>query len=188
MYARYKKNYVSSDEINYQLLEEISLFGCNVGLIPNLLRKKTNLNQNEPYLWHLNIEHELNLSRDYANSTFIIDLKPKQIKTNLSLYEILDVWGYSDSTWTPILLHLNGLFVDANPNTVNRNNFTISTKNIEKPIYEVLYIDGSVSKGQLVGKWTAPPSSPTNAALLWPETLKYFFKCIQERSPSLLGS
>jgi hypothetical protein len=116
----------------------------------------------------------------------VIDLKPKQQKNNLSLYELLDVWGYSLNGWTPILLHVRGLFVDADPNSFNRNDFSSSESVVGTPIYEVLYLDGSVENGKLIGRWNAPPASPTNAALLWPETLKYFVQSIRERTPDVL--
>ncbi len=187
MYARFKKTRNANNDIHYEFIEQISLFGCNNGFIPRLLQLKTSPGQNEPYYWHLNIETELMKTTEYSNSTFVIDLKPKQNKTNLSLYEVLDVWGQSDTGWTPILLHLSGLFVDEDPNSINRNYFTRNESQIDGPIYEVLYLDGSVVNGKLIGKWTAPPASPTNATLLWPSTLQYFVRCIKECSPGVLN-
>jgi hypothetical protein len=162
------------------------LFGCNNGFIPWLLQLQTLPGQNEPYLWHLDVQKALERTEEYQRSTLIIDLKPKQHKTNVSLYEVMDVWGYSSSGWTPILLHLGGLFVDADPTSVNRNDFIISNNEIEGPIYEVLYLDGSIKDGKLDGTWNAPPASPTNAALLWPDALNYFVKCIRERTPNVI--
>jgi hypothetical protein len=167
-------------------MEQVSLFGCNNGFIPWLLQLQTPPGQNEPYLWHLDVQKALTHTEEYQGSTLVIDLKPKQHKTNVSLYEMLDVWGYSSNGWTPILLHLGGLFVDANPTSVNRNDFTISNNEIEGPIYEVLYLDGSIKDGNLDGTWNAPPASPTNAALLWPDALNYFVKCIRERTPDVI--
>ncbi len=116
----------------------------------------------------------------------MIDLKPKQHKTNVSLYEVLDVWGYSSNGWTPILLHLGGLFVDIDPKSINRNDFTISESKIAGPIYEVLYLNGPLENGKLIKTWNTPPVSPTNAALLWPDTLNFFMQCIRERTPEVL--
>jgi hypothetical protein len=159
-------------------------------LIPWLLGRQVPAKQDEPYRWHLSVPDALDGATkdgtDYTGSTLVIDLKPKQSKTNLSLYEVLDVWGYSSSAWTPILLHLSGLFVDADPSTVNRNEFEIADEGRDEPIYEFMYLDGSVAGGKLVGKWNAPPASPTNAALLWPESLAYFFQSIRERTPNVL--
>ena len=187
MYARYKKTQIGNGASRYEFVEPISLFGCNNGFIPRLLKLQTPSNQNEPYLWHLDVEKSLEKSDEYPNSTLVIDLKPKQNKTNLSLYEVLDVWGRSASDWTPILLHLGGLFVDADPNSVNRKDFTISESEIDGPIYELLYLDGSIQNGKIIGTWNAPPASPTNAALLWPDTLNYFVKCIRKRTPDVLN-
>ena len=184
MYARYEKTQTEGRS-SYRFAERCSLFGCNEGYIPWLLAKSTPTVQGEPYKWHIPIQSALD-STKYRDSTLVIDLKPKQQKTNLSLYELLDVWGYSDSGWSPILLHLRGLFVDADPATIDRNNFSVVDGDREQPIYEVLYLDGSVSKGKLIARWNAPPASPTNAALLWPDTLRYFIDCIRNRTPGVL--
>jgi hypothetical protein len=184
MYARYLKNQRDGFS-SYRFVEECSLFGCNIGYIPKLLRKQTPVSQTEPYKWHILIEPALN-AIECQGSTLVIDLKPKQKKTNLSLYEILDIWGYSDSGWTPILLHLSGLFVDKDPAPINRNEFTIPDLERDEPIYEFLHLDGSVANGKLTGRWNAPPASPTNAALLWPAALVYFIQCIRDRTPDVV--
>lgn len=97
----------------------------------------------------------------------------------------MNVWGYSDNGWTPILLRLNGLFIDHDPSLVDRNDFIRADDDIDGPIYEFLYLDGSVTDGKITGLWVPPPASPTNAALLWPDTLSYFFQCIRNKSPDV---
>jgi hypothetical protein len=187
MYALFGKSRPQGNgKIRYKLQEPASLFGCNNGFIPWLLQLKTPQGQGEPYLWHISIETALAETDDYKGSTLVIDLKPRQHKTSLNLFELLDVWGYSSSGWTPILLHLAGLFVDADPKTADPDDFTVSESEIDGPIYETLYLDGSVQKGKIVGTWNAPPASPTNAALLWPDTLNYFIQCIRKRTPEAL--
>ena len=185
MYARYVRKRIGSSETRYEFQEQVSIFGCNSGFVPWLLRSKVPQGQREPWKWHVDVVDELGRHPDYPDNTLIIDLKPKQNKTDLSLYELMDVWGYSDSGWSPILLRLNGLFVDENPSVVNRNSFVRKDVEIDGPIYEFLYLDGTVSDGKLIGRWNPPPVSPTNAALLWPESLNYFVHCIQEATPSL---
>lgn len=185
MYARYKKQRLNGKD-RFQSVEQVSLFGCNEGFIPWLLSKQMSASQGEPYKWHLGVQSELDKT-DIRGSTLVIDLKPKQRKTNLSLYEVLDVWGYSDNEWTPILVHLSGLFVDVDPKAIDRNDFFIDDEKREGPIYEFLYLGGSVSDGKLTGKWAAPPASPTNAALLWPESIRYFVDCIRQRTPEVFG-
>lgn len=186
MYARYLRTRVDADATRYEFQEQVSLFGCNNGYIPWLLDLKLPPSQGEPYKWHVDVIYELGGHPEYLNSTLLIDLKPKKNKTNLSLYEVMDVWGYSASGWSPILIRLNGLFVDENPSTVNRDNFLRKDAEIDGPIYEILYLDGSVSEGKIVGSWVPPPASPTNAALLWPKTLNYFFSCIRSTTPDVL--
>jgi len=141
--------------------------------------------QGEPHQWHLDVRSALTRA-EQPDSTLVIDLKPKQRKTNLSLYEIKDVWGHSEADWTPILLHLRGLFVDADPGSFDRREFEIGDHERNDPIYEFLYLLGSVSEGKLTGKWIPPPASPTNGALLWPCALKYFVDCIRKRTPRVL--
>ena len=186
MYARYVRTPVGAGATRYQFQEEVSLFGCNSGFIPWLLGLKIPSGQGEPFRWHVDVVHELGSNSEYPNNTLVIDLKPKQNKTNLSLYEVMDVWGYSDSGWSPILLRLTGLFVDQDPSSIDRNDFVRKDLEVDGPIFEFLYLDGSVDNGKIVGSWVPPPASPTNAALLWPDTLNYFIQCIRARTPGVL--
>jgi hypothetical protein len=188
VYARYLKTRVGADAARYELQDDqyTHLFGCKEGFVPWLLRPKLTPEQNEPCEWHVDVASELAANAEYPNSTLLIDLKPKQNKTNLSLYEVMDVWGYSDKGWSPILLRLKGLFVDAAPSSFDRKDFIRKDRDTVPSIYEFLYLKGSIRDGELDGRWTAPPASPTNAALLWPESLNYFFKCIRATTPEFL--
>lgn len=186
MFARYTKKRESGKDHFLLIEENVSLFGCREGYIPWLLDKQIPADQGEPFPWHISIESAM--AKTEYPGTLVIDLKPKQHNTNVSLYEVLDVWGYSAGDWTPILLHLSGLFVDADPKNIDRKNFTIKDEQRDGPIYEFLYLVGSVSDGKLAGKWITPPASPTNAALLWPESLRYFVDCIRDRTPQVLSS
>ena len=190
VYARYLRE-TETTRSSYQFEEQCSLFGCNEGFIPWLLRRRITTPHEDPYKWHLPIRDCLNGAKsnvvDYTGSTLIIDLKPKQNKDNLSLYEILDVWGYSEGVWSTILLHLSGLFVDASPKGINRKKFDIEDCKRDEPIYEFMYLDGGVRDGKLVGRWNAPPVSATNAALLWPKPLHYFLTCIRNRTPDVVS-
>lgn len=187
MYARYRRTRVGADATRYEFQSNEKLFGCNEGFIPWLLGLKIPPGQGEPFRWHVDVVSELGSHPEYVDSTLVIDLKPKQNKTNLSLYEVMDAWGYSDSGWSPILLRLTGLFVDQEPSSVNRNDFIRKDDEVDGPIYEFLYLDGSVRDGKIVGSWRPPPVSPTNAALLWPAALNYFVQCIRERTPDVLN-
>lgn len=172
MYALYEKKQ-SNGKYKYKIKKQVSLFGCNAGYIPYLLQSTLFSTTSEPYPWHLNVDKALS-DVGLSNSTLIINLKPNNVSANLSLYELVDVWGYSDSGWTPLMLCLRGLFVDANPRFINDEDFTLDESEVDYPIFSMLYLAGTVKEGKIVGKWTAPRPSPTNSALLWPESFKYF--------------
>ena len=184
MYALYRKSRVRQGH-RYRLKQPVKLFGCNEGLIPRLLSSQLRPSHREPYKWHVEVGAALARS-GHPRSCLVIDLKPKQREKNVSLYEILDVWGYSSDGWTPLLLHLSGLHVDSAPRGIDRDDFQIKSSTLSGPIYEFIYLRGSIGRGKLAGRWTAPPASPTNAALLWPESLTYFVERIRERTPGVL--
>ena len=174
MYALYNK-IQNNDSTRYQFLKQVSLFGCNEGYIPQLLSQQLSTSSTEPMSWHVNIENSLrSVERD--NQTLVIDLKPNSKKPNLSLYEVSNVWGYSTSGWTPILLHLRGLFIDEDPSRFDKDDFIRAPAEVDEPIFSMMYLQGTVDRGQLVGKWTTPGPSPTNSVLLWPDAFKYFWQ------------
>ena len=77
--------------------------------------------------------------------------------------------------------------IDNTNNDIDIKDFVDKKKSVES-IYEFLYIDGHITEKGLVGKWTPPPSSPTNAALLWPHSIKYFLKCIKNNDPEYFSN
>src|SRR6185437_5383885 len=83
---------------HYRLAGEISLFGCNVGLLPKMLstRPKEQIQER----WHLQVEKEF----APRSEAVVISLKPnnKNASKALSLYELRDVWGVSDG-WTRVM-------------------------------------------------------------------------------------
>lgn len=170
MYAIYEKQ-VEGEEEKYNFKSKTCLFGCNSGKIASLLREELTSENNEPYKWHIDM-----LKQMPRGKTLIINLKPNNIETNMSIYEIVNVWGYSEHDWTPIMLHLRGLIVDETSQKFNEERFSVKTSNIDDPIFSMLYLNGTVKNGEIVGKWTAPRPSPTNSCLLWPETFQYFIE------------
>ena len=184
MYGLYFKKLVTNT-IKLQFKQRISLFGCNVGYIPKFLRELTPNNQEEPFKWHLSIQDMLT-KMGHSDSTIIIDIKPRnKAERYVTLCELLDVWGYSVSGWTPILMGLKGLLIDANPDQYDKSNLTLDIQRDYETIYSLLYLAGSVSKGQLIGRWTSPNPSSTNSLLLWPDTLRYFMDCIKQSNPEI---
>lgn len=157
MYALYDK-IQNNGSTRYHFLEQISLFGCKNGYVPWLLSKQFSTSSAEPMPWHINIESSLKDVGQDAQ-TLVIDLKPKNKEKNLSLYEVSNVWGYSASGWTPIMLHLRGLFIDDDPECYNSKEFIRSSSEIDDPIFSMMYLQGTVDSGQLVGRWTPPGPS-----------------------------
>lgn len=174
MYALYDKTQ-SNGAIRYRFREAASLFGCNKGYVPWLLGKQLATDSTEPLAWHVNIEESLR-AMEQNHQTLIIDLKPNSKQPNLSLYEVSDVWGYSAEGWTPILLHLRGLFIDEDPGRFDKNDFGRTPAEVDAPIFSMMYLRGTVKGGRLEGRWTPPGPSPTNSVLLWPEAFEYFWQ------------
>ena len=112
----------------------------------------------------------------HDNQTLIIDLKPRNARRNLSLYEVSDVWGVSYSSWTPIMLHLRGLFIDKDPDCFDTKDFVRRPEEIDEPIFSMMYLQGGVRNGHLEGRWIPPGPSSTNGVLLWPEDFEYFLQ------------
>ena len=174
MYALYEISSVTSDENRYRKKEKISLFGSRSGYVPWLLTHQLDSASSEPWRWHVVILDALSKA-GHQSHTLVINLKPNSTTPNLSLYELLDVWGYSASGWTPVLLRLRGLFVDEDPNPANEDDFLRRTSECDEPIFSVMYLNGTIRNGVLEGRWTTPRPSPTNSVLLWPETFEYFW-------------
>ncbi len=174
MYAIYKKSQ-DQDSFRYRFLGRISLFGCNIGYIPWLLSKQFSVNSAEPLPWHVNVESSLK-GVEQEDQTLVTDLKPRNKEVNLSLYEVMNVWSYSDAGWSPIMLHLRGLFIDRNPENYDKTKFTRFRSKVDEPIFSMMYLQGTVKGGQLEGRWTPPGPSPTNSVLLWPKAYEYFWQ------------
>lgn len=172
MYSVYEKQ-PKGRGYRYRFREKTSLFGCNAGWIPYLLERNLAKGSTEPLRWHLEIEQEL-IRDGHAGQTLVINLKPNSSKPNLSLYEVIEVWGHSDQGWTPIMFYLRGLFVDEDPAKFNSQEFVRENEAIEDPVFSMMYLKGTVRGGHIRDKWTPPGRSSTNSVLLWPETLNFF--------------
>lgn len=186
MYAAYKKERKGNSSLfRFKLVEEkISLFGWKNGWIPWLLEMVIPKGQDEPHRWHLHVEESLDWDKakqwavtEYKSNVNAIVINIKPGSDEFFLCELLDVWGFSDSGWTPMLWHLRVLEPKSTKCTPDHFDDFIAAESGDH-VYEFLYAKGSVKKGKLAGGWIAPKSSPTNAALLWPESLNYFLNCI----------
>jgi hypothetical protein len=140
-------------------------------MIPHLLEIHLDGIGDEPLPWHFLVQDELDRSR-WPGCALIINLKP--FGRRLFLYEIVEAWGVSEKDWTPIMLHLRGLAVDRARAQLAPRDFIVKQQEIDDPIFTMMYMNGSIKNGELIGGWTFPPRSSTNSALLWPETFEYF--------------
>lgn len=183
MYAIYTKRLAPGTR-HYTFKSESHIFGCNVGLVPRLLRSHIASSETERSRWHLPVEALLAAQEE----AFIINLKPNNPdkRQSLSLYELLDIWGVSDYGWTPAMLRLRGLCVDGKPVIDDPNDILLPVDVAEDPIYSFVYLDGTIKGGKLEGPWTAPRKSSTNSVLLWPYALSYFFESIRTQTPRAL--
>lgn len=172
MYRMYAKQCTGHLE-SFSFVQGVSLFGRNVGYIPKLLKRQLTRSSDEPLYWQLNVSEEL-IEHGEPGNSIIIDLKPGNAVGNLSLYELSEIWGVSGWGWTPLMFRLRALFVDCARDGFYDHKFEIEDSEIEEGIFSILYVNGSVSNGEICGKWTAPRASPTNSALLWPDTFEYF--------------
>jgi hypothetical protein len=156
-------------------MKNIPLFGSKNGLIVKILKIITPPNQNEEYKWKINMETDLP-KIDLPNKSIIIDLKPRT-ENNVSLYEIKNIFGYSSFGWTPMMFHLKALKVDEKGDQKQKEKFEIKDINLDNIFTFIHVYDGSVRKGEIIGKWIPPRPSSTNSVLLWEKTLDYFIEC-----------
>ena len=182
MFCIYNKH-KQPGRVTYTYDDKISLFGCNVGMIPKMLRNQMSETQGEPYYWHIQVEKVLE-QMGQSSQTIVIDLKPKERAKYLSFFELLDVWGVSKDEWTPMLLRLRCL-LDEKVGKRNWKEFSLMDSDSNDFVYEFLYLRGSVKDGKTSGKWTHTFST-VSGALLWPDTLKYFTDCIRKTTPGVI--
>lgn len=172
MYALYQK--ISEGKgCRYIFQEEAHLLGCNVGFIPKMLAAVLRKDASWPMKWDLNVSDDL-ARIGLSNHALIISLKPYNPK-NLSLYELMNVFGHCLDGWTPMMYHLRGLFIDEDPIKFDDKNFFRSASDIEDPIFTMAYtMSGTVKNGKIFGEWNPTRPGSSNSALLWPETFNYF--------------
>jgi hypothetical protein len=184
MYYLYRRTKIGKNSTRYHKEKKVSLLGCNKGFITRvLLAPKIPPGQNEPYSWHIDVPTELDAQSEYRSTSLVIDLSPDRPTTNL--YEVMDVWGWSNDGWTPVMLRLNGLFVDdPDPKIKEQSEFVRDGADIHGPIYEFVYVRGTVKDGKLDDLWVPP--GPLQAVVLGPEPLNYFFQSICQQTPDVL--
>jgi len=95
----------------------------------------------------------------------------------VSLYEIKNILDILLFGWTPMMFHLKALKVDEKGDQKQKEKFEIKDINLDNIFTFIHVYDGSVRKGEIIGKWIPPRPSSTNSVLLWEKTLDYFIEC-----------
>jgi len=172
------------DGFRYRQRTGYALFGSRSGFIVRRLRSRAAEGRLDSK-WNLDVAEEL-MREGSPNCSVIVDIKPKST-TQLFLCEITDIWGHSfHELWTSILLRFKGLLVDAALADYVRTEFKPPPTS-PQIIYSILYLSGGISRGEISRtKWLPPGPSSTNSALLWRETLRFFYEAIQNKDPEHL--
>jgi hypothetical protein len=156
-------------------------------LIADFVRKKLiSSAEGLPIKWHAThddlvaLELEPRPAEAERLHHLVIDLKP-YVAGNVSLFLLEDVRGWTEDYWTPIAVRLQSLFVDReedDPKEFKKAFDVPPPTDRDGPIHEFLYLihSGGPQKG-----WNWARVGATNGALLWPDTLDYFFSCIKGR-------
>jgi len=158
----------------YTKRDNVALAGNRNGVIVKYLRAKMN-GASEPVKWSMNIAEALRIL-GLDGDALVIDLKPYNREGVVSLFEILNIWGYSAFGWTPIMLQLQELAVDEDPAVISKENFVAPMDRGNRFVYTFLFLSGTIKQGQIEGTWNFTRPSPANSVLLWPEAMDYLME------------
>jgi hypothetical protein len=124
----------------------------------------------QPFGWHATSGDLIRLiGGTPTEQAIVIDLKPR-VAYNVSLYRLLDVWGFSYTDWTPIAIGMQTLFADRKePNPATFKNDFLDPGTDHRQLGEFLYLLGGVSKGT----WNWGMIGRVNGALLYPDAFEY---------------
>ncbi len=184
MYAFYSKQALQ-DGLKYEFIEKTSLYGCNVGWIPQALRRRLTGGEERPHNWHLSVQREL-AEAGREGQAVLIDFTPRRQETLLC--ELQDIWGHSRHWWTPMMMRLAVLLLDVDRSEVDCTCFPVERPGDCETVYSISYVNGGIEDGHLAGRWTPGGASATNSAVLWPNALAYFIRCIKESSPEIIAA
>ncbi len=133
------------------------------------IHEKKNPKKESPFKWHATADEIVRAISGQATQEILINLKPNVAK-NVSLYRLVDVWGFSSKDWTPLALRLEVLFADLPHEDPERfmNSFEI-TEQKRDFVGEFLYVQGGTDRGT----WNWGPVGSVNGALLWRPAFLY---------------
>src|SRR5262245_12447506 len=93
----------------YHYVRTVSLAGKS-GPLARIQRNRNSAGKC-PFTWHVTAADIVAAIGGQSDQEIVIDLKPT-VTGNVSLYRLLDIWGFSYAEWTPLAVRLECLFAD----------------------------------------------------------------------------
>ena len=164
---------------------KVAFGGNRKGILYKYLTKSRELDKAKQqskhgHAWSVSAEGLLMAAFENAQSLrLVIDLKPN-VKSNISLYMVNNVWGVTYPKWTPVMLELTPLFVDKDVpeemRAVCKRKFLYDPDpKAHEPVFDFFYLQG----GYADGNWNPGRLGGYNGALLWPDAASFFIATIR---------
>src|SRR5690606_35049360 len=173
MYAWYTRK-DENGQTQFELTSGAALAGCK-GMIANELGEIVTAKDTKPFGWTIPVAEKWNKQ----NYSFVIDIRPNSSETFLC--EVDRAFGYCLDGWTLVILRLKLILKASEP--VDKRNF-ICAENREI-IYSIIYLEGSIENGQLVGTWSLP-NGPMTALPFPPQAMTFFMEQVRKWDPEAL--
>ena len=161
--------------MQYKFARGIQLAGQS-GMLAKYSRS-LNPEKRIPLKWHATAKKLIQLlGGSPTEQAIVLDLKPGAT-SKVSLYRLLDVWGFSYANWTPLALRLRVLFAnrkEANPFTFK--NAFVDPGTEHSLVGEFLYLQGGVSEGT----WNWGKVGRVNGALLWSDAFEFLSTALKQ--------
>lgn len=181
MLGLYGRSQNEDGTFNFECVDnEVSLGGSNTGIICRELRKMLKPESNAPMGWKI-LFADLLSGRDYS---ILIDMKPGS-KDQTFICELDTVFGFSYEESSTVMFRLKQIVNQEREENFDPYDFSYTEANLGF-IYSMNNMAGSFMDGKLSGPWTFPNKTATDALLLRPAALTYFFQQIKEADPGFL--
>ncbi len=147
----------------YTKVKNIQIAG-NRGPLAAFQRKRNGARQ-VPFKWHATSADIVAEIGGSPTQEIVIDLKPNDLK-KVSLYRLLDIWGFSYAKWSSLALLLETIFGDRNEHDVKGFKHRFDDRHADRLLVgEFLYVQGGVTSGT----WNWGQVGRVNGALLGKE-------------------